>query len=452
MQDSSLLNPAASAEGSSDAAASQININTILPLELLINIFNILYQDINDSLPFPFPYNNALQHFCRHPLLDLMLVHRGWYNLVQTTPSYWTDVNIGVTDSIAGGCSGVGRDGIHSVGMGEVKELQERLKKSGSLPLHLTVAPGFIPDFGIVLRVLEEHAGRLENLNILSNTSMKASSTYDISSEYLVQLLKLPLPLLKRLQMDDLIITHSTPEMDPTLRIDLYAPNLQQLSSHTHFVIPQTPSHLTLLSISSLDLDSIRPSFNGSRMELPRLLELRMANCEPGPILSALLTPALQVLIFQPDYAPTQVPTELPEYSHLRDLQWFDTGPEPTFELVFRRCPNITRYANYVVGQETEARADTLVDEATIFKRTGGIDSIKRPRLEEVLIDYASCASLSALVDAVPTIRRIRVLRDPIAPPHRLDLDMEREKESLVELRRKVDIVFRLDPWTNMST
>ncbi|KAG8954839.1 hypothetical protein FRC04_010321 [Tulasnella sp. 424] len=450
MRDSTFLKSTDSQKGISDTYTSPTNINALLPLELLINTFNILYQDISDSLPFPFPYNNALEHFCRHPLLDLMLVQRGWYNLVQTSPSYWTHVNIGVTDRIARGWSGVGRNNIPSVGIGEVNELRERFGKSGSLPLHLTIAPGFISDFGIVLRLLKEHAVRLETLTILSNTSMKASLAHDISSEHLLQLLKLPLSSLKRLQMDELTIANFTPEADTTLRIDIDAPTLHQLSSNIYFVIPQTPSRLTLLSIANLDLDSIRPSVNWSRTELPKLLELRMANCEPGLILSSLLTPALQALIFQ-GYAPTQVPTELPEYSHLRDLQWFDTGPEPTFELVFRRCPNITRYANYVVGQETDACADVLSEEATILRRNEGIDSIRWPRLEEVLLDYAPCASLSALVDAVPTIRRIRVLRDPIAP-NQSDEDMEREREILVELRRKVDVVFRLDPWTNTNT
>ncbi|KAG8978737.1 hypothetical protein FRC05_010011 [Tulasnella sp. 425] len=449
MRDSSPPIPADSAKGPSDVNTSRPNINTILPLELLINVFDIIYLDVTDSLPFPSPYSTALERFRRHPLLDLMLVHRGWYNIVQTSPYYWTYANIGVTDIIARGWRrGVSQDGVPSIGKGEIKELRGLLEKSGSLPLHLTIAPGFISDFSVVPHVLKDHSSRLETLNIVASAGSKAIPIRNTSPEYFVQLLKLPLLSLKRLQIDELTITSFPPEMEPC-RIDLDAPNLHQLSSYSHLIIPQTPSHLTFLSVSKLDLRSIEPPFDGSQIELPKLLELRITDCEPGPILSAFLTPILEVLIFRSEDASSHTPAKLPQYPHLRDLQWSDIGPDTVFELVCRCCPNLTRYTNYVVGQEAEVDFKILVDGATILEEGGASTLIKWPKLEEVMFDCATCANLSALVDAVPTIRRIRLLRDPIDSPYRHNQDVEREKEILVELRRKVDVVFLLDPWTD---
>ncbi|KAG8954841.1 hypothetical protein FRC04_010323 [Tulasnella sp. 424] len=441
------LNPDDSAKEESDAHKRPININAILPPELLINIFDILYQDTTESLPFPFPYDEALEHFSRHPLLDLMLVHRGWCNLVQTTPSYWTHTNLGVTDIIARAWRGLSRDAVPWIGKGEIKEVREQLDKSRSLPLHLTIAPGFISDFSIVPHVLKDHASRLETLIILANAASTGVPIRNASPEYLAQLLKLPLPSLKRLQMDELCVTPPT-EMDLTLRIDLDAPNLHQLSSHSHLIIPQNPSHLTFLSVSNLDLQSIEAPFDGSQIELPKLLELRITDCEPGPILSAFLTPTLEVLIFRSEDRPSRSPAELPQYSHLRDLQWSDRGRDPVFKLGFQHCPNLTRYANYAVGQETEANIKILINGATILEAEEN-NSITWPKLEEVMFDCATCANLSVLVDAVPTIRRIRLLRDPIESPLPHNQNLEREKEILVELRRKVDVVFWLDPWTD---
>ncbi|KAG8894260.1 hypothetical protein FRC00_009233, partial [Tulasnella sp. 408] len=168
------------------------------------------------------------------------------------------------------------------------------------------------------------------------------------------------------------------------------------------------------------------------QIELPELLELRIAECEPGPILLALSTPVLQILTFHWDYWITFAPEQLSQYPYLRDLQWSDLGTDAVFELVFRRRPSLTRYANYVVGRGEQIDYSWLYEAPSIVEVLRAIDSTERPRLEEMLIDYPSCVDLLALVDLVPTIKRIRVFKDPWEPG-----EMETGQKLLTESRQK---------------
>ncbi|KAG8929267.1 hypothetical protein FRC01_004614 [Tulasnella sp. 417] len=267
----------------------QININSLFPPELLVHVFDVLHKDIMESLPFPLPYNEGLQRFKHHPLSISMLVCRGWCDVIKTTPAYWTFVDIGALHH-----STVGKQAytVRSLGSEGVENIKGRLKKAGSLPLYVTVAPEYISNFGTVLEILKEYAHQLETINIVKMPHLK--------------------------------------------------------------------------------------------------------NSEPGLILSALSTPLLQVLIYHSEDASTHLPKE---YSHLRDLQWSDVGPDSTFDLVFQRCPRLVRYANYVLDKVAELSASLLVDLPTMLARPGGIDSIKWPCLQEVLFDCATYAALKALVD-----------------------------------------------------
>ncbi|KAG9039872.1 hypothetical protein FS837_000891 [Tulasnella sp. UAMH 9824] len=412
-----------------DASVST-TINSVLPPELLATVFDDLYRNIKESLPFPLPYDKALKHSDRHPLLDCMLVCRRWWNIVQASPFYWTVAMVGVTSEDR---SGPGQEGLINA--------QNYLDKSGSLPLHLTIAPEYVSDSGFMLQILKKHVGRVEILNIISGEIDDRS----IPLHHLDQLLRLPFLSLKRLQLDELQVDISTPEMDLPLRIDLDAPHLHQLFYHLYVIISPTPSRLSLLSISGSDDEWIEPPAVRRQIELPELVELRITESDPGSILSMFATPVLQVLIVRCEYTSNKVPGKLPEYPHLRDLQWSDVGHDATFELVLQQSPNLRRYANYVIGREENIHLGQLTDPPSVFERRGGIDSIKWPSLEEVLLDCALCDSLLKLVDLVPTIKRIRVLKDPS------DLgDPITEAELLAELRQKVDFALWLYPWSNV--
>ncbi|KAG8929265.1 hypothetical protein FRC01_004612 [Tulasnella sp. 417] len=445
MQEGSAQSYANPANVAPSAKTNPININSLFPPELLVTVFDVLHRDIMESLPFPLPYDEGLQRFKQNPLVILMLVCRGWCDLIKTTPGYWTFVDIGV---LYNATVREQADAVRSLGSEGVENLKRRLEKAGSLPLYVTVAPEYILDFGTVLEILKEHAHQLETINIVKMPQLKRATLRQVSSEQFLQLFELPLPSLKRLHIDQFHLIPRPPVPWIGSRVEMDAPQLYHLSSHLHILIPQNPFHLTSLSISGVDVTIIRSILTHGQVELPNLLNLRITDSEPGLVLSALSTPLLQVLVYQSEDASTHLPEELPEYSHLRDLQWSDVGPDSTFDPLFRRCQHLARYANYVIGTEAELDISMLVDPPTILARPGGIDSIKWPDLQEVLFDCATYAALKALVDLVPTIKRIRTLRDPIASPMRHDEDVERERTYLSELREKVDVVVWLDPWT----
>ncbi|KAG8926686.1 hypothetical protein FRC01_008507 [Tulasnella sp. 417] len=427
------------------AKTSPININSLFPPELLVIVFDVLHKDLMESLPFPLPYDEGLQRFKEHPFSVLMLVCRGWCDLIQTTPAYWTFVDIGVLHNTV---VREQADAVRSLGSEGAGNLKGRLTKAGSLPLYVTVAPEYILDFGTVLEILKEHAHQLETINIVKMPHLKRATLRQVSSEQFLQLFELPLPSLKRLHIDEFYLIPRPPEPWIGSRVEMDAPQLYHLSSHLHILIPQNPFHLTSLSISGVDMATIQSTLAHGQVQLPNLLNLRITDSDPGLVLPALSTPLLQVLVYHSEDASTHLPEELPEYSHLRDLQWSDVGPDLTFDLFFRRCPHLSRYANYVIGEEAELDISILVYPPTILARPGGIDSIKWPDLQEVLFDCATYAAMKALVDVVPTIKRIRTLRDPIASPMRQGEDVERERTCLCELREKVDVVVWLDPWT----
>ncbi|KIO21469.1 hypothetical protein M407DRAFT_28923 [Tulasnella calospora MUT 4182] len=427
-----------------DAERGSININSLFPPELLVGVFDILYQDIMDSLPFPLPYDEGLQRFKNHPLGDFMLVCRVWYDIIQTTPTYWTFVDIGALHNTA---LGEQAHAVRSFGSEGVRDFKIRLKKSGSLPIYVTVAPEYISDFSTVLDILKEHAHQLETINIVKMRHLKSVTLRHISSEQLLQLFRLSLPSLKRLHIDAFRLVPPRPEPWVGGRVEIDAPQLYHLSSHFHILIPHNPSQLTSLSMSGIDMLTLQSTLTQGQVQLPKLLHLRIVDCEPGLLLSTLSIPLLQVLVYHSEEPSTQPPEELPEYSHVKDLQWSDVGLDPTFDLVFRCCPNLTRYANYVIGEEMAIDINLIVDGPTIL-RPGRINSITWPNLEEVLFDCATYAVIRELVDAAPTIKRIRTLRDPVVAPLRHDEDVERERTFLSELKEKADVVLWLDLWT----
>ncbi|KAG8924780.1 hypothetical protein FRC01_011059 [Tulasnella sp. 417] len=424
-----------------ECTADPTSTNPPFPSEMFVNIFDVLYWSITEPLPFPLPYDDALKYFKRHPLLDYMLVCRRWYNIVQASPSYWTFVEMGVTSGVAREGCGAGHHNATPPGQGELIDAQKPLERSGSLPLRLTVAPEFFSKVGW-LEVIRKHARRLESLDLVYNP--KNGTIRRISPEHLVQLLELPFLSLKRLHLGRLYFTLTTLGWSDPFQINLNAPHLHQLSYHFQLIIPSTPSRLTFLSISGSDFSLIKLPIGQSQIELPELLELRITDCEPAPVLSVFSTPALQALAINADEISAEVPEDLPEYPHLRDLQWLDVGNDQTFELVFRHCPNLTRYANYVVGSENKLNPKHLTDGPTILERPGGINSIGWPKLEEVLLDCALCVDLLGLAELVPTIKRMRILKNPCEFGDKII-----EAELLVQLRQKVDIAIGIDSWTD---
>ncbi|KAG8987265.1 hypothetical protein FRB90_003489 [Tulasnella sp. 427] len=417
-----------------------IEINAFLPLELLVNIFDILYTSTRCPLPLRPSYEEAENHFRRPPLLELMLVCRKWHWLIEATPSYWTYSWIGLQQfSVRWRQQGDRRE------ITDYEEdpicVEKRLAKSGSLPLHLVVVP---TGFDMLLSVLGNHARRLESLSILG----QPLPTGDISEETLVQVLQLQMPSLKRLYIEDDLIVISAVSSARLIMID--APEMRQISAYRYLIFPQTPSNLTFLSISCLPSHGENSLINMRGLCLPQLLELHIFHSKPGLLLSILSMPTLRILIFHSQGAISRHPPDtLPSFPNLRRLEWSDTGPDDhIFNLISQRCPNLTHYCNYVVGKEMELEVDLLEEGLTILEAPGGIATIPWPRLEEVAFDWVTCAQAHALLDIVPTIKRIRTLRSPIEDG---DLESESAQELLKRLKGRVDVAVGLSPWSHAS-
>ncbi|KAG8906651.1 hypothetical protein FRC00_012429, partial [Tulasnella sp. 408] len=80
----------------------------------------------------------------------------------------------------------------------------------------------------------------------------------------------------------------------------------------------------------------------------------------------------------------------------------------------------------------------------------GGLNTCRYwPVLEEVSLDCASCDHVATLIRAVPSIKRVRVLRDPVLSCDTDDQEGERDK--LAVIRGKVEMAIRADPWGEWS-
>ncbi|KAG8987267.1 hypothetical protein FRB90_003491 [Tulasnella sp. 427] len=436
-------------------SVSPASINTVLPPEMLAGIFDILYTESNIALPFPHGFEEAVEHFRRHPLLSVMLACRKWFKLVDSSPSFWTYVEIGVRD-----CrnrvwhKSQGSEAIRTP-LEDIAAIASRIKKSGTLPLQLTVVPALFEDFGSVLGIIREHAHRLESLCTLQNPASDAAQFGGVSHEGIVQLLSIPMPSLKRLQS---VRLDNNPTIDDNHRlyIDMDTPRLCQLWLSFHLALPRTTAHLTFLSIQSMvGLESIVPPIGQDQINLPELLELRLAFCSPRPILCALATPALHFLSFHstlrlPDNGPSELPTRLPKYPHLQDLQWTDFGPEIISDIVFQHSPNITRYSNYAVGTENIPKVG-LPDSPSILDLPSRVNPVTWPPLEEVQFHTISCEQALTFLDTLKTVKRMRILRDPVTALRGTSNETEaidREKALLKQITERVDVAIGTDPWS----
>ncbi|KAG8984060.1 hypothetical protein FRB90_005592, partial [Tulasnella sp. 427] len=215
------------------------------------------------------------------------------------------------------------------------------------------------------------------------------------------------------------------------------APSLHALSCHTHLVLPLSNDYLRYLSITSINLDSIQPPLDRSRLEFRQLVELRITGCNPGAFLAACSTPTLSYTH----------PQALPHYLHLRELQWDDRGPDPAFLMLLLRCPNLTRFANYIVGREDDVPRSALDNPPTLIQATRnapselGKEEALWPRLEEILLDSIIGKEVVELIDTFPSLKRIRVLLDHKTQGARQGW---REEDKLLEaLRQRLVVIGR---------
>ncbi|KAG9048351.1 hypothetical protein FS837_000154 [Tulasnella sp. UAMH 9824] len=364
-----------------------------------------------------------------------MLVCRSWHQIIMGTPAFWTFVWIG---------AGTPPRDV------EGRRLRAVLERSGQLPLSVMIAPERVErlvHFPNVHEALEDHLQRVETFSLVRMEGKRQNMP---SRRDIELLLRHPLPSLKRLNVDNFKTCYAGTWWSDRLRITVDSPQLEELSCHYHFIVPQSPLHLISISLSSID--SLTDSFIPKKIDLPLLLDLRLTKCNVTTVLSAFVTPSLRRLFVDENLQRFLIPSSLRPYPKLEELQWNDEGSDPTFSALLPLCPNLIRYSNYLVGDDDNEEFRDIDTPATILSAlphgsgdNHGSSTSSWPKLEEVLLDGGKCDDIYALLDAIPSIKRVRILQS--FTEHLDQETQQREASLLTSLRKVVDIVFGQDPW-----
>ncbi|KIO21475.1 hypothetical protein M407DRAFT_28930 [Tulasnella calospora MUT 4182] len=432
-------NSALSSQSAAAAAPPPPSINDALPPELLLSIFDYIYTEMTQPLSYPYTTSEIVERNRRHALLDAMLVCRAWHDLVAVSPRYRTTIDVGIRESI-----GMWPKGAKPLGYGEAQRmfLKQQLAGSGEVPIQVNVVMDKVDDFTVTFDLLRSQAHRWQVFNLL--TAPDSGMSEPIDQSQLEGLFNLPLPCLTSLHVGRCWVRPATGDrrrISASLQVD--APRLRALSCELHLAIPRSPSHLRYLSITGVHLENLQPSVDGLRVELDQLLELQITACNAGAILSAFSTPILSKLVVDTKTASYPVPQSLPQYQHLKELQWDDLGPDPTFSMFLPLCPHLTFFADYVVGLEEDVPLGVIDEPPTILLEIPNI-RILRGKEEDL---WPGMTEIAELFDAVPSIQRIRVLRDPTT---RGDLENQTNEVRLLgKLREKVNVALWLEPWSD---
>lgn len=418
-----------------------ISINHILPPDLFTPIFDCLYETKPlDATAFEIPSEPQVEtRLRRQPLLQAMLVCRAWYNLIKTTPKYWTSIAIGVGGVVGWASSlpqGIGKESLAEI-------LDQALERSAHLPIDVSVVPDRIPDFPTVTSTISKHAPRISSLSLIHHFGRQSRAQELISPDQVKEFFAHSFPALEQLVIGPLGLKPQSFSRSFAFNID--APQLRRMACEMHFIIPHSASRLTHLSLYNVKSTGLDPPLSFFSVELPQLLELHLSGCEPGEILPTLSTPSLQTLIAHNNRVRANLQAKPPQYINLRELQWGDLGTETCFQEILELSPNLTRYSNYVFGKEEEWDLWAIEEPATI------LDVVARDlagrnvcsRLSEVCLDVASSQEIDRLITAIPSIQLLRILRDP----RKASDDEEMEAKMLEELRRKVDWEVGQGPW-----
>ncbi|KIO20996.1 hypothetical protein M407DRAFT_29383 [Tulasnella calospora MUT 4182] len=406
-----------------------------LPPELLVSLFKLLCY--NGAARPPSTQN---QHPSRHPPPALMLVCRAWYEIIRNNPTFWSVIVLrgdNPLSKIPVNTDTPGADG-------RVEWLRECLKRSGDLSINLIITSERLLGLRPLLQTIHEHAYRFQTFTVVLWNGYKDQDP-EVHIPPIKKLLDYSFPALKNL----LLSPPSFQPFVPRLMINTESPELHTLSCFYHMIIPSQPSNLTRLTLKWFELDDIQPPLGGSQIELPNLLELCLKKCRnPLGILSALSAPALQKLTVHQTKSYIRFPPEIPPYRNLRELQWEDVLPDLALGPVLRSCPNLTRFANYIVDRRQDLQIRIREGPPcilnTVIKESPGINERKDgkwPPFDELLLDSATCEELKELVKIIPTIKRIYLLKDPTK--RRGLKDKKREKELLASMRHRVDVVIR---------
>ncbi|KAG9047427.1 hypothetical protein FS837_002283 [Tulasnella sp. UAMH 9824] len=438
-------------------------INSVLPPELLALAFSFPFNDAVDAISFNAhggPDEAEVQkRFRQHPLWNASLVCRAWYGIIKNTPRFWTFVAVGFT-SLPGPSESTGDPPTSHLPHPKerLRAVEVLLERSGSLPLTVVLGPENILDLSSISQALHKHFDRLEILSLVASDKLepRRQTPPQTTLDQALELLAGPMPKLKFLSISRSFptIMYGIADIVTSVHRKMDAPQLETISCHAHLIIPSSPTRLSSLSLIQIDIDQ----GGQSSVELPHLVDLRIEKSKPGAILSTLIIPSLRRLVVKAVSDYSNIPAQLPRHNSLQELQWFENGYDPVFAMLCRVCPNLKRYLNYIEEDSIEKdieNADKFFSPMrlplmilTVFDQDvlGGVNTYRHwPILEEVLLDRASCDVIAMFIRTVPSIKRVRVLRDP-SEFYGLNFQ-EGERHTLAVLQGKVEIAIREEPW-----
>ncbi|KAG8946798.1 hypothetical protein FRC04_011454 [Tulasnella sp. 424] len=310
--------------------------------------------------------------------------------------------------------------------------LREHLTRSGQLPIAVTITQHHALDIKPMVQTLHEHAHRLDALSAIwwgDGNCYSGPRPYPIE-----ELLHCPFPSLKHLFIGPPPSPYSKPAVS-RYRINTESPELRTLTSSYHLFIPSQPSLLTHLALDWVDFDAMKPPLDKSKIELPHLLELCLRDCHPTAGRSS------NELIRPTSPGDSKLP-QSPRNTVAR------RSARSALGVVLRSCPNLTSFANYIVGDEPDVDSNVLNMPPSILN-TLGEETLEMeeeklgrwPFFKEILLDFATCEEISKLVEIVPSIQRVCLLE---TPTKRGDAkNQEREEKLLSNLRQRLDVVIR---------
>ncbi|KAG9047428.1 hypothetical protein FS837_002284 [Tulasnella sp. UAMH 9824] len=455
-------------------STSRASINSFLPSEILALVFSFLVSDAVNAISFKSLGGpdgaEVRRRFSQHPLWNASLACRTWYQIIKETPRFWAFVAIGVMPLL----DPFSDASYHPTAAtppvprqkGKGDGIESLLERSGRLPLTIVMCPETIQDFDSVSEAIQKHFDRLEILCLIAKDNRprpwhlgRDAMTPRSTVHQVLGLLACPMPSLKVLsvatRLEPLVYGQGSGRLMGVQK-DVETPELETLSCHTHFIIPESSARLSSLSLTRVDVTQL----GRSSVELPYLVDLKIENCDVGTTLSSFVIPSLRRLIVGKwDWDIRSTPAQLPCYDSLEELQWSNTGRDPVFVQLCRLCPNLKRYCNYIEGdsiQKVIKRMDKISIGSkipslmifTVFDQDvlGGVNAYRHwPVLEEVSLTRASCDHVATLIKAVPSIKRVRILRDPVEFYNRNN--RKGEKDKVAALRGKVEMVFGDEPW-----
>ncbi|KIO20990.1 hypothetical protein M407DRAFT_29378 [Tulasnella calospora MUT 4182] len=434
-------------------------INDILPAETLCTIFLAIYR----GKPAPFPPSEAqpLNQF-HHELLNLMLVCRAWQSLINKSPHLWTRLWVGR------GMKSLWTSGSkvpNSDGQEWLEAVRDRLKKSGELPLEVTVLPDRIVDIAKTATAIDSTVHRWERLDISyghHELLLPLARRVPTSASDIQKLLNYPMPVLESLHLGP-ILEEGVSGIPYTFLIDVNLPSLSRLSCRKHLLLTTSAHLLTTITLHGIDTDSLNLQRLSKPIMFPSLVELRAIRC-PNilELLTIFLAPKLRKLVNGPNdgdvdddwgESPLHEFPTLPSYENLLELQWGDSESDlDVLTYILSRCPNLLRFSNYVHGFEGVANQDHYVSylPAHLISRDASLDSDPLcSRLEEVCFDLANPWQVEELAKARPSIKRVRFLNDPSTIYRGMQDPVERSEweHPFGRLREKVDVAVGMDSW-----